>query len=413
MILSSNRSFLHTYMRTIKLFKERINKNNTKCYETTVAASQGIDNLFLVSNRHFGCSAVISRQENVMDVFDRGAKKLQRERAAKAVNVDDFDYLKEEMGYRLADRVLDIKRKMKIAVDLGSGRGYVIRHLTGHSVEKIYALESSPTMLEQCVLPPEEENIIVEKLVFDEDVRTSGDESLMKLPFEDESIDIVTSSLSLHWVNNLPGLFKEVKRILRKDGVFLGSMFGGESLFELRCSLQMAELEREGGLGAHISPFVEVQDLGNLLNRTGFTMLTIDSDEIKVTFPSIFELMRDLKGMAENNASWTRKNHIHKDTLIAANAIYQEIYGCYQNENDDLPVLPATFQMYFWIGWKPDPKQPKALEPQKSDISLKDLYKLDEVVESKFQTEIEILDEVRQKNKNQNKERDTDDIPKT
>ena len=42
----------------------------------------------------------------------------------------------------------------------------------------------------------------------------------------------------------------------------------------------MAELEREGGFGTHISPYVEVQDLGNLLNRTGFSMLTIDSDEV-------------------------------------------------------------------------------------------------------------------------------------
>ena len=44
----------------------------------------------------------------------------------------------------------------------------------------------------------------------------------------------------------------------------------------------MAELEREGGFGSHVSPFVEVQDLGNLLNRTGFRMLTIDSDEVRI-----------------------------------------------------------------------------------------------------------------------------------
>ena len=42
----------------------------------------------------------------------------------------------------------------------------------------------------------------------------------------------------------------------------------------------MAELEREGGFGSHISPYVDVQDLGNLLNRSGFSMLTIDSDEV-------------------------------------------------------------------------------------------------------------------------------------
>lgn len=61
--------------------------------------------------------------------------------------------------------------------------------------------------------------------------------------------------------------------------------------------------------------------------------------------------------------------------LIATNAIYKEIYG-----NDD-STLPATFQIFYWIGWKPDKSQPKPLDPQKSEVSLKDLYKLDEVLE--------------------------------
>ena len=136
----------------------------------------------------------------------------------------------------------------------------------------------------------------------------------------------------------------------------------------------MAELERDGGIGQHISPFVEVQDLGNLLNRCGFKMLTIDSDEIKVAFPSIFELMRDLKGMAENNSSWGRQLHFKRDTLLATSAIYKELYS---NEDGS---LPATFQIFYWIGWKPSASQPKPLSPQKSDISLKDVYKLDEVI---------------------------------
>ena len=32
--------------------------------------------------------------------------------------------------------------------------------------------------------------------------------SLSRLPFDDESVDIVTSSLALHWVNNLPGEYQ-------------------------------------------------------------------------------------------------------------------------------------------------------------------------------------------------------------
>ncbi len=65
--------------------------------------------------------------ESVMNVFDRRAKLLQRERAAAAEDPSQFDFIKEEIGYRLADRVLDIKRKMDVCVDLCSGRGHVTR----------------------------------------------------------------------------------------------------------------------------------------------------------------------------------------------------------------------------------------------------------------------------------------------
>lgn len=52
-------------------------------------------------------------------------------------------------------------------------------------------------------------------------------------------------------------------------------MFGGDTLYELRCSLQLAELEREGGFSPHVSPFVAVSDLGHLLSRAGFNTLTV------------------------------------------------------------------------------------------------------------------------------------------
>jgi len=152
--------------------------------------------------------------------------------------------------------------------------------------------------------------------------------------------------------------------------VFLGAMFGSNTLYELRCSLQLAELEREGGMGSHISPFAEIQDVGGLLSINGFTMLTIDTQEIKVGYPSLFELMEDLKGMAENNASWRRKVRISRDTLFAAAAVYRELYG-----NED-GTIPATFQIIYMIAWKPDPSQPKPLPQQKPDVSLKDLDKL-------------------------------------
>ncbi|KAJ8962276.1 hypothetical protein NQ318_018255 [Aromia moschata] len=187
------------------------------------------------------------------------------------------------------------------------------------------------------------------------------------------------SCLSLHWVNDLPKAFKRILDSLKEDGVFLAAVFGGDTLYELRSSLQLAELERRGGLSPHISPFTEVRDVGSLLTRAGFSMLTIDTDEIVVNYPSIFELMWDLKGMAESNAAINRSLHLHRDTQFAAAAIYQQLYGHSDPETGKV-TIPATFQIINMLGWKPHPKQPKPIERGSGEVSLKDLYKLDEII---------------------------------
>lgn len=69
----------------------------------------------------------------------------------------------------------------------------------------------------------------------------------------------------------------QIHYVLKPDGVFVGAMFGGDTLYELRCSLQLAETEREGGFSPHISPFTAVSDLGHLLGRAGFNTLTVVS----------------------------------------------------------------------------------------------------------------------------------------
>ena len=154
------------------------------------------------------------------NVFDRRAKLLQQERAAARADVESYDFLKEEVGYRVADRVLDVAKKMEVGVDLGSGRGWVLRHLTSHSVARVTGVELSPALLAQA--PDPEDGLATERLVMDMD---GAD-----LPFSDNSVDVVTSCLALHWVNDLPRLFSEVNRILKPDGVFIGAMFGGQTL---------------------------------------------------------------------------------------------------------------------------------------------------------------------------------------
>ena len=46
------------------------------------------------------------------------------------------------------------------------------------------------------------------------------------------------------------------------------------------------------------------------------TMNLQDVDEIGIEYPSIFELMSDLKGMGESSADQRRQNVLRRDTLF-------------------------------------------------------------------------------------------------
>jgi len=310
---------------------------------------------------------------NVMNIFDKNCKRLQQERAANNSDKDNYDYLKKEIGSRMSDRIYDVKRRFSQILDLGCGRGYVSQNIQEEDVDKLYLADFCKPWLDQIALPNLRKDQYETFLLTEEN----------RFPFGDNSLDLVISNLSLHWINNLPGIFTEVQRCLKPDGVFLGSMFGGDTLFELRSSLQLAENEREGGLSPHISPFVMARDIGGLLTASGFTLLTIDTDEIKIGYPSMFELMFDLKGMAENNAIWKRRLHLNRETLFAAASIYKELYGLEEREG-----ILATYQIFYMIGWKPDKSQPKPKERGSGQVSLKDIHKLDEVSKKKGKVKV-------------------------
>lgn len=77
--------------------------------------------------------------------------------------------------------------------------------------------------------------------------------------------------------------------------------------------------------------------------------------------------------MGESNAAWNRTLHLSREKMFAAAAIYEHLYG-----KDG--KIPATFQILYMLGWKPDPSQQKPLPRGSGEVSLKDLYRLDEIV---------------------------------
>eukprot|EP00753_Platysulcus_tardus_P020047 PLAT7715.2.p1 GENE.PLAT7715.2~~PLAT7715.2.p1 ORF type:complete len:337 (+),score=118.39 PLAT7715.2:59-1012(+) len=293
-------------------------------------------------------------------MFDRPLKLLQRAAAdraqAKRDADDDVDYLRRATADALDFRLDAICRDFPHVLDLSTGSDILLDRLQRRDdVGTVIAGDASISRLRSLATARP-------------DVLTVGcDEEW--LPLKDDSVQLVTSNLALHWVNDLPAALKEVRRVLQPDGVFLSCMLGGDTLHELKTALAMAEQEREGGIGVHISPMAEVADAGSLLSGAGFAIPTVDTDVVTVEYPDAFVLMEHLGRMGENNAALMRRP-LRRETLLAAAAAYQTLYG-----SDDGSV-PATFQFIYMIGWAPAPTQAAPLRRGSAQHSLKDLGSL-------------------------------------
>ncbi|ETN46525.1 uncharacterized protein HMPREF1541_00710 [Cyphellophora europaea CBS 101466] len=316
-----------------------------------------------------------------LQVFNERTKWLQKERAGR--NVDDSrsaDYLKDEVAQRLVDRLLDIDRSFPKVLDLGANSCNIARALSkpplpvpevpegspkpkiplSERVKHLTCADTSLAMLHRDDdLPPPQVPMTQTILP-----------SLEHLPYESGSFDAVLSSLSMHWVNDLPSTLASINNILKPDCPFIAAMFGGDTLYELRSSLQLADLERRGGVAPHISPLADVRDIGGLLNRAGFKLLTVDVDDIVVEYPDTFALMTDIQAMGEGNAILKSiGGPISREVLLANEAIYRELH-CSEGEKDR---IPATFRVIYMIGWKEGAGQQQPLPRGSGQVNIKDV----------------------------------------
>lgn len=268
----------------------------------------------------------------------------------------------------------DIKRDFPDILDLGANSCNIARALTtpnpdptqhtspplSSRISNLTCLDTSHALLHRDADLPFNNDISLHRSVIPD---------LESLPYESNSFDAVLSSLSIHWINNLPALLAQVNDILKPDCPFIAAIFGGDTLFELRTSLQLADLERRGGVSPHVSPLADVRDVGGLLNKAGFKLLTVDVEDIVVEFPDTFALMADLQAMGENNAILHRElGPMSRDVLLANEAIYRQLHM-----EEGMQGIPATFRMIYMIGWKEGKGQQKPMQRGSGDVNLTDV----------------------------------------
>jgi len=283
-------------------------------------------------------------------IFDRDLLRRRLDRAAAAFAGADF--LKRRAAGDIVMRLEAIMRDFPRAVDLGARNGAFAQALAESDAAPRVGL-----LVEADLSGP--------MLAGRDGLRVQADEE--RLPFAPASLDLVVSSLSLHWANDVIGALVQARLALKPDGLFIGALFGGSTLTELRQALTAAELELTGGAGPRVSPFADPSDAAGLLQRAGFALPVADVDRVTVRYDHPLKLMADLRRMGETSVLAERHPRPLTRTVLArAFEIYARDFA------DPDGRLPATFEILTLTGWSPSETQQKPLRPGSAKMRLAD-----------------------------------------
>jgi SAM-dependent methyltransferase len=264
-------------------------------------------------------------------LFDRALARRRLQRAAAA----PVDFLMAAAAEDLALRLQPIQRDFGQMLDAGSPLPHfaavVSERWPGAGLLRMAPVAGSPAAL-------------------------VGD--VEALPFGAAAFDLIVSGMALHGVNDLPGALWQARQSLRPDGLFIACLPGGQTLRELRDVLTRAEAEVTGGASPRVSPFVDVRDLGQLLQRAGFALPVTDSELLTVRYADMFGLLRDLRGMG---ATSTLAERLTRPTRRGVFLRAAELYA--RDHADADGRVRASFELVWALGWAPHASQQQPLRP--------------------------------------------------
>jgi len=278
-----------------------------------------------------------SQASAVESIYDR--RKIRRAFDKAAATYDEHAVLQKEVAARLMQRLDWLKLTPARVVDIGAGTGEPTGELMRRfGKAQLLAVDMSLNMLKQ----------------------TQGRRRWFKrlpvvcadaqqLPLQDETVDMVFSSLALQWCDRPERVFAEVKRILKPDGVFIFSTFGPDTLKELRASWSAVDD------AAHVHPFMDMHDIGDLLIYAGLQEPVMERDELTLTYENIRAVMNDVKSIGAGNAL------VNRPRGLMGKGKYRQLEAAYESRRID-GRLPATYEVIYGTVWSGKSNKPDVVQ---------------------------------------------------
>ena len=267
-------------------------------------------------------------------------KQLARQSFDKAADsYDEAAVLQKEVASRLLER-LDLLNAFspKTILDVGAGTGFCSLALQKkYPKAKLFALDFSEAMLNKV----RKKQSLKRKLSNSVSCIAGDAEAL---PLKSNSIDLLVSSLTIQWVNDLEATFKEFLRVLAPGGLLLFTSFGAETLKELRYSWSLVDKN------THVNQFMDMHNMGDVLLKSGLSDPVVDADYFVLTYSTVKTLMQDLKQIGAHNVTQKRQRGLMGKQHFES---FAQAYEPFRQDG----VLPATYEVIYGHAWAAEDKE--------------------------------------------------------
>lgn len=273
-----------------------------------------------------------------------------------AHSYDAAAVLQREIVDRMFERLELVRLTPQRVLDAGSGTGYAVPKLrTRFTDAQIIELDLAHSML--TVSREKQLGSGVKKLLkrLSNTTPTQVCSDIEQLPFADNSLDVIWSSLTLQWCNTPDAAFAEFQRVLKPGGLLMFATLGPDTLKELRHAFAGIDGYQ------HVNQFIDMHDLGDALIAQGFATPVMDMEYLTLTYQDAKSVMHDLKGIGAHNTMQGRR------TGMFGKAAWQQVQTQYEELRRD-GKLPCTYEVIYGHAWKNDRPRPQGVRPDGSQI---------------------------------------------
>lgn len=268
-------------------------------------------------------------------------QKIRRAFDRAADSYDAAAVLQKEVCHRLLDKLDYIKLSPQLMLDAGVGTGEaVVPLMKRYKKSQLVALDLSERML----------------------VKALGHGSLLRkpqlvcadiehLPFRENSFDLVFSSLSLQWCNDLQATLRDLLRVLKPDGLLMFSSFGPDTLKELRACWHQIDN------AVHVNQFTDMHDVGDALLQAGYADPVMEAEIITMNYANVDRLMADLRAIGANATAEGGRTGLTTPAALSKLRLAYEHYRVGQ-------WLPASYEVVYGHAWKLDYSRQQSTELQ-------------------------------------------------